>query len=510
MPDVPHDLKLRSEVGPSERGQYERGPASRVVLVGRTGLDARLRTDQGLELIRARTGFDAIGELANPIGPVPGRTVVIVGAGADIDDQKGGVPGFSDAVQRVAPGAVIAASLGMGMNPHETAAYRITVEPTIRADELRRLLHGDTPSPPPLQPVLHASLGRAVQHAAPTAFPSAPSAVAPSKPAHQRPFGVSDRELAVLTEKPQSPSHAGALLSAQTLSPLDPAAESHIEPRATGGGLNADGDGALVACVLSGGDLTEAALAVLRSRTGRGDLAFVPLESDAPSEGTEVVLGDRLFGWLTSEQATGRGGLAEHARWLAGWLALGDHQRRMRIEALTDPVSGAWNRRYFDRFLAAAIPDARARRRKLTVLVFDLDNFKTFNDRFGHAAGDAILVETVRLLKSLTRSSDRICRIGGDEFAVIFHEPEGPRESQSDHPDDFQAVARRFQRAIVEQRFPKLGIEAPGELTISGGLATFPWDGQSAAELLQRADELAIASKRGGKNMITFGSPPTA
>ncbi len=60
---------------------------------------------------------------------------------------------------------------------------------------------------------------------------------------------------------------------------------------------------------------------------------------------------------------------------------------------------------------------------------------------------------------------------------MIFYEPEGPRDSHSHHPTQFAEVAERFQRAIKEQRFPRLGIDAPGRLTISGGLATFPWDG---------------------------------
>ncbi len=88
--------------------------------------------------------------------------------------------------------------------------------------------------------------------------------------------------------------------------------------------------------------------------------------------------------------------LGEHA--LAGGLAgAADQHRRLRAEAMTDRVSGAWNRRYFDRFPSAAIEQARANRQMLTVLVFDLDNFKQFNDEFGHETGDMIR-ETVSLM----------------------------------------------------------------------------------------------------------------
>jgi diguanylate cyclase (GGDEF)-like protein len=134
-----------------------------------------------------------------------------------------------------------------------------------------------------------------------------------------------------------------------------------------------------------------------------------------------------------------------------------------------------------------------------------VDDLKTFNDRYGHAAGDLILKETVRLLQSVIRPSDRVCRIGGDEFAVVFHDPEGPRAAGSTPPKSVSDIALRFQREVAGKRFPKLGLEAPGTLTVSGGLSTYPWDGRSPDELLAAADERAMRSKREGKNVIRYG-----
>jgi len=91
---------------------------------------------------------------------------------------------------------------------------------------------------------------------------------------------------------------------------------------------------------------------------------------------------------------------------------------------------------------------------------------------------------------------------------VIFYEPEGPRQPGSTPPTSVFQLADRFQKQIAEQRFPKLGVEAPGSLTISGGLATYPWDGGTAEELVQRADSLACRGKQEGKNVIRFGPPP--
>jgi diguanylate cyclase (GGDEF)-like protein len=216
--------------------------------------------------------------------------------------------------------------------------------------------------------------------------------------------------------------------------------------------------------------------------------------------------GSATYGLLRSA----RGSLADvtaQAAWLAGWLRLRDQQAQLREAAFTDPLTGAWNRRYFDRFMANALDHARSHRHFLTVFVFDLDNFKKYNDQFGHEAGDEILRQTVQLLRSVVRPTDRVCRLGGDEFVVIFDEPEGSRQEGSRHPTSVAELAKRFQRQLAAHRFPQLSQVPPGSLTISGGLATFPWDGSTADALLQSADRLLIQSKRQGKNVIELGGP---
>ncbi|MEL6496995.1 MAG: diguanylate cyclase [Planctomycetota bacterium] len=575
---------------------------ARVVLVGRTGQDAALRLDPTVELIRVRTGFDAVGELANPLGDVPGRTVVIVGSGSDIDKRNGGDDAFVSAARMVAPDAVVLRTAESVANPAAADAYDGVVPSSASSDNVREMVHGRSESDPPLDahpqpepepetagpprngPEIWVSpdagdmaseraaeradqdaggdantsgspnaLAGATREALERATPAPGStngtlihdsadgesvngSVAAEVPSLGRPDldlkseaeteGLDEEELALLREpeptlsnEPEGPATAGAGLQAA------PSPETPEPPQAGG-----DGDDVLVAAALGGRDILEPAMGLIRARVGRSDVEFVPHtdgESGDGSAGAEVAWSGRRYGSLRVESADpglsttpshgpGHGPsdgpaddtsrrLAHSARWLGTWLALAEQHRRLRLEAYTDPVSGAWNRRYFERFLEAALPHARRRRHKLTVLVFDLDNFKSFNDRFGHHAGDMILSETVRLLRSMTRPTDRICRIGGDEFAVVFYEPDGPRDLHSDHPHQFEMVSERFQKAVQEQRFPKLGIEAPGELSISGGLATFPWDGQTPEELLRRADELALASKAAGKNQITLG-----
>jgi len=201
--------------------------------------------------------------------------------------------------------------------------------------------------------------------------------------------------------------------------------------------------------------------------------------------------------------------LAPWADWLARWLALEEQVADLRRLAMTDELTGVWNRRYFQQFLQRRLQEAGRERQQVTLLVFDIDDFKQYNDNYGHPAGDEILRETARLIQSLVRDHDVVARIGGDEFAVVFWDKGEPRHLGSQHPDSVLAIARRFQKAICEHQFPKLGKEAVGQLTVSGGLAGFPWDGRTPEELIDQADAMALQSKRNGKNAVCFGPGAT-
>jgi diguanylate cyclase (GGDEF)-like protein len=263
----------------------------------------------------------------------------------------------------------------------------------------------------------------------------------------------------------------------------------------------------VVESLLRGRSILEPALITLREMLDGLDIRFVPAkEHERPAQGScvEVSRGRVVFGWLVGiPNDDPRSGDA--ARWFASWLALSEQHRQLQAAALTDELTGAWNRRYCLRYLDQAIEQARLQRRDLTIMLYDLDNFKHYNDTYGHSAGDEILTETVRLLQSCIRPTDRVCRIGGDEFAVIFDDPRGPRSNDGKHPTSLAEIAERFQRQICMHRFPKLGPEAESTLTISGGMATYPWDAHDAASLIERADALALESKRQGKGLITLG-----
>jgi diguanylate cyclase (GGDEF)-like protein len=265
------------------------------------------------------------------------------------------------------------------------------------------------------------------------------------------------------------------------------------------------GDTDLVEALLAGESIRGRALALVAQQTGWTDIEL----GDEPPAGegwscTEVQFGATGFGILATRHAAASR-LRPWAQWLARWLALDHRHRDYRMLAYKDELTGAWNRRFFRTFMKRILQQAQVTRRPVTLLVFDLDDFKQYNDRYGHEAGDEILRETVRLLYSVIRSGDRVCRIGGDEFVVIFSDMKQPRKPGSNPPETVEQIADRFQSQVCRMKFPKLGLDAPGTLSISGGLATYPWDGGDADSLLRHADQLALQSKRTGKNLITLG-----
>lgn len=173
---------------------------------------------------------------------------------------------------------------------------------------------------------------------------------------------------------------------------------------------------------------------------------------------------------------------------------------RWRQLALADELTGLPNRRHLMEFLGATLQAAGASGQIVTALVFDIDDFKRYNDRYGHDAGDEILCEVGRLFVQCSRRTDMVARYGGDEFVVVFWDPEGPRAAGSRHPAGVLMVLQRFRAALKKHRFTRLGQDSQGALTISGGLAHFPTQAKDATELLEAADRALLRAKEGGKN----------
>ena len=196
------------------------------------------------------------------------------------------------------------------------------------------------------------------------------------------------------------------------------------------------------------------------------------------------------------------------------------HLERLATE---DDLTGLKNRRYIWEFSRQIIEHARKENGRVTLLVFDIDDFKRYNDLYGHFAGDEVLQQAAVLMQRCCRGHDVVGRIGGDEFAVVFwDEPQAKpaavptkgaerRSARADHPKEAISIAKRFVRELEKSEFSALGGLGPkgkGVLTISGGLASFPRDGSTIQELFQQADEALLEAKRSGKNRIYLVGKP--
>jgi len=191
--------------------------------------------------------------------------------------------------------------------------------------------------------------------------------------------------------------------------------------------------------------------------------------------------------------------------------------RRLERLSTEDDLTGLKNRRYVWEFSRQIIERARSCNGRVTILVFDIDDFKHYNDEFGHKRGDEILKEAAQLMKRCCRSHDVVSRIGGDEFAVVFWDirrgkgRSGERDRRmatADHPKEALSIAKRFSTELQKSPLPSLGSAGRGVLTISGGLASYPEDGSCTEELFEQADEALLDAKRSGKNRIYLVGRP--
>jgi GGDEF domain-containing protein len=212
------------------------------------------------------------------------------------------------------------------------------------------------------------------------------------------------------------------------------------------------------------------------------------------------------------DETAARHALAQLSHLLGKLTTLEDRHNRLQRLAITDDLTGIYNGRYFRHFLGRIIEKAHERKFIVTLLLFDIDDFKKYNDRYGHGIGDEILRQTAALMRRCCRPHDLVARISGDEFAVVFWEnqKEGPRQprnpaatSSARLPQSVRAVCERFRRLISSPDFGVLGTTGQGTLTISGGLAVYPFDATNAEGLIEAADRaLMFEAKKGGKNTI--------
>ena len=167
------------------------------------------------------------------------------------------------------------------------------------------------------------------------------------------------------------------------------------------------------------------------------------------------------------------------------------HYERIVEESLVDPLTCAFNRRYFDAHAPRMAARCRAARNPVAVLMIDVDNLKQINDARGHSAGDRVLKEVVDRFTSALRPSDLVARVGGDEFVVVMPETD---------PDAALHIAERLCSRIGDT--PVEGVA----VTVSVGTAASRPDEEELDATLQRADAALYEAKRaGGNRVIAYG-----
>jgi diguanylate cyclase (GGDEF)-like protein len=182
-------------------------------------------------------------------------------------------------------------------------------------------------------------------------------------------------------------------------------------------------------------------------------------------------------------------------------FAAGLIRRRLEVEEMVfiDQTTQIHNRRYFEEQLEREMGRCRRSGASMALLIADLDDFKKVNDTLGHTAGDSVLRQAARVLSENARQVDIVARYGGEEFAVIL--PDATR-------DAVKTAADRMLWTISRHRFATGSDATPWwNLTISVGGALYPDDAKSRAELIDRADRVALyAAKRSGKNRVVLWS----
>jgi diguanylate cyclase (GGDEF)-like protein len=177
--------------------------------------------------------------------------------------------------------------------------------------------------------------------------------------------------------------------------------------------------------------------------------------------------------------------------------ALQGANKKLEKLAITDPLTGVNNRRYFEDRLKKEFGRVKRYSRNLSLAMFDVDHFKNYNDEHGHIAGDTALKILAEVFESNVRSSDFVSRYGGEEFVLTF--PETGKVGA-------QEICERIRKGVEESVFPHHEEGKIVRLSVSAGIASFPEDAGDPRKLINKADKALYSAKDGGRNRVVLAS----
>lgn len=166
--------------------------------------------------------------------------------------------------------------------------------------------------------------------------------------------------------------------------------------------------------------------------------------------------------------------------------------QRQRELSNADPLTGVFNRRFFDDYFASEMERSARFGAPIAVAMIDVDHFKQFNDRFGHAAGDVVLQRVAHALQLGVRRSDLVARYGGEEFVVLF---------RGASADQAMEIVERMREGI-QSASHSIGDNRPVHVTVSAGVAAWPAEGRAVGDLIATADRRLFEAKETGRNRV--------
>jgi diguanylate cyclase (GGDEF)-like protein len=239
---------------------------------------------------------------------------------------------------------------------------------------------------------------------------------------------------------------------------------------------------------------------------GEGASVCIPLIANGEAIGTLAIQNDEAPSAMLDAEAAANtfarrrhlaAAAAEHVAVSVANLML---REALRSQAVRDPLTGLYNRRYMQEFLDRELHSARRKRRPLAVMMLDLDHFKRYNDTFGHSAGDKALATVGETLLRCVRAEDVACRYGGEEFTLIL--PECSLQQAT-------LRAEEIRMRLREAPSPR-DCEATDPLTVSIGVAAFDETTDRVDLLLRFADDALFDAKRAGRDRVVSARPATA